>query len=97
MTETGIGARVTRREDQRFITGRGRYTDDIQLARQCHAVFLRSPYAHADITRIDTSAAGEAPAIASTPEPVPRSRMRRGRLGRRASASRASRQPRVVP
>ena len=42
MTDTGIGASVRRVEDQRFITGRGNYVDDIKLAGQCHAVFVRS-------------------------------------------------------
>ncbi|TFG80314.1 MAG: xanthine dehydrogenase family protein molybdopterin-binding subunit, partial [Chromatiales bacterium] len=54
---TGIGARVKRREDLRFITGRGRYTDDINQPRQTYAVFLRSPYARARLGAIDTSAA----------------------------------------
>ncbi|MBX6331767.1 MAG: molybdopterin-dependent oxidoreductase [Gemmatimonadaceae bacterium] len=55
-----IGARVTRREDLRFITGRGRYTDDITLPGTTYAAFVRSPYAHARITRIDTDAARRA-------------------------------------
>ena len=37
----GIGARVTRREDKRFITGKGRYTDDMAVAGMCHAAFVR--------------------------------------------------------
>ena len=57
MTATGIGAPVKRREDQRFITGNGRYTDDINRPGQTYAVFVRSPHAHAKIKRIDTSAA----------------------------------------
>ena len=52
MGDTGIGARVTRKEDQRFITGKGRYTDDINLKGQCHAYFVRSPHAHAAIKSI---------------------------------------------
>ena len=52
-----IGQSVRRREDGRFLTGRGQYTDDIVLARQTYAYFLRSPYAHALIKRIDTTAA----------------------------------------
>ena len=42
---TGIGAPVRRREDLRFITGQGRYTDDLTQPGQVYAVFLRSPYA----------------------------------------------------
>jgi len=57
MSDTGIGRPVRRREDVRFITGRGRYTDDIQLPNQCHAVFLRSPYPRARITSIDGAGA----------------------------------------
>ncbi len=50
---TGIGASVKRREDVRFITGSGTYTDDINQPGQTHAVFLRSPYARARIGAID--------------------------------------------
>ena len=49
MSDTGIGARVKRKEDQRFITGKGRYTDDINLKGQTYAYFVRSPHAHAAI------------------------------------------------
>ncbi len=52
----GIGVPVRRTEDRRFVTGRGRYTDDIRLDRQVHAAFVRSPYAHARINGIDASA-----------------------------------------
>ena len=63
MTDTGVGARVARKEDQRFIMGRGRYVDDIHLPRETHAYFLRSPHAHAKIEAIDTSAARAAPGV----------------------------------
>jgi len=53
----GIGARVKRKEDKRFITGKGRYTDDIRQENQAYAAFVRSPHAHARITGIDASAA----------------------------------------
>jgi carbon-monoxide dehydrogenase large subunit len=53
----GIGQPVTRKEDPRFLTGRGRYVADIDLARQAHAVFLYSPHAHARIRGIDITAA----------------------------------------
>ena len=55
MAATGIGAPVRRKEDLRFITGRGQYTDDINRPGQAHAYFLRSPHAHAEIRGIDTS------------------------------------------
>ena len=58
-----IGQSVERREDSRFLTGKGQYTDDISLPGQTHAFFLRSPYAHAKITSIDTSAAAKAPGV----------------------------------
>ncbi|MGA0778117.1 MAG: xanthine dehydrogenase family protein molybdopterin-binding subunit [Gemmobacter sp.] len=53
----GIGARVKRKEDKRFITGKGRYTDDIRMENQAYAAFVRSPHAHARVTGIDRSAA----------------------------------------
>jgi aerobic carbon-monoxide dehydrogenase large subunit len=59
----GIGAAVKRREDRRFLLGKGQYTDDIQLSRQSHAVFLRSHHAHARIVSIDASAASKAPGV----------------------------------
>ena len=57
MTSTGIGAPVRRKEDFRFITGKGQYTDDINRQGQAYAYFLRSPHAHATIKSIDASAA----------------------------------------
>src|SRR5215813_904835 len=60
---TGIGARVKRKEDQRFLTGTGRYVDDLPLARATHAYFLRSPHAHAKIKSIDVSAAKAMPGV----------------------------------
>ena len=58
---TGIGARVLRTEDKRFLTGTGRYVDDLPLARATYAYFLRSPHAHAKIKSIDTAAAKTMP------------------------------------
>lgn len=52
-----IGKSVKRLEDQRFITGQGKYTDDMQLPKMAYAFILRSPYANAAINSIDTSAA----------------------------------------
>ncbi|MEW2501975.1 xanthine dehydrogenase family protein molybdopterin-binding subunit [Amycolatopsis sp. NPDC047767] len=54
-----IGKVVRRKEDVRLITGRGRYVSDLQLPRMRHVAFLRSPFGHARITRLDASAARE--------------------------------------
>lgn len=59
----GIGARVVRKEDKRFITGKGRYTDDMIVPGMKHAHFLRSPHAHARIKSIDISAAEKMPGV----------------------------------
>ena len=61
--QTGIGARVKRKEDQRFLTGTGRYVDDLPLARATYAQFVRSPHAHAKIKSIDTTAAKAMPGV----------------------------------
>ena len=58
-----IGQALRRREDQRFLTGAGQYTDDVVLPGQTYAVFLRSPYAHARIKSIDTAQARKAPGV----------------------------------
>jgi aerobic carbon-monoxide dehydrogenase large subunit len=63
MSATGIGASVRRKEDQRFITGKGHYTDDISRPGQTHAYFVRSPHAHARIKHIDTTAAAGRPGV----------------------------------
>ncbi|HMB48119.1 MAG TPA: xanthine dehydrogenase family protein molybdopterin-binding subunit, partial [Afifellaceae bacterium] len=59
----GIGARVLRKEDKRFISGKGRYTDDMTVPGMCHAAFVRSPHAHARIGSIDASAAEAMPGV----------------------------------
>lgn len=59
----GIGARVVRKEDKRFITGKGRYVDDIKLTGMTHAYFIRSPHAHAKVKAIDSSAALKMPGV----------------------------------
>ena len=59
----GIGASVVRKEDRRFITGKGRYVDDIKLLGMTHAHFVRSPHAHAKVKSIDTSAAMKMPGV----------------------------------
>ncbi len=60
---TGIGASVKRKEDFRFLTGRGTYTDDINRPGQTYAYILRSPHAAADIVKIDTGKAAKAPGV----------------------------------
>src|SRR3954451_20292799 len=62
-TTNVIGSALKRREDYRFLTGTGTYTDDVKLDRQTYAVFVRSPHAHAKINRIDTSKAKQAPGV----------------------------------
>ena len=57
MSDQGIGASVRRKEDFRFLTGAGNYTDDINRPGQLYAYILRSPHAHAEIVGIDTSKA----------------------------------------
>ena len=52
-----IGQSVRRKEDVRFLTGAGQYTDDVTFPRQTYAYFLRSPHAHAKIRRIDAAKA----------------------------------------
>jgi len=58
-----IGKSVKRVEDKRFLTGKGRYTDDIVLPGMTYAYLVRSPYAHAKINSIDTSEAEKAPGV----------------------------------
>jgi len=59
----GIGQPVTRKEDPRFLTGRGRYVDDIDLSHQAHAALIYSPHAHALIKSIDKAAAEAMPGV----------------------------------
>ncbi len=63
LSNSPIGKPIARREDARFLTGAGQYTDDVVMARQTYAVFLRSPHAHARIRSIDTKAAAAAPGV----------------------------------
>jgi carbon-monoxide dehydrogenase large subunit len=63
MGETGIGAAVRRKEDFRFITGKGQYTDDISRPGQTCIAFVRSPHAHAKIKKIDATAAKGMPGV----------------------------------
>lgn len=59
----GVGQAVRRTEDFRFVTGHGRYTDDLHFPNEAHAAFHRSPHSHARIAAIDISAAKDAPGV----------------------------------
>lgn len=61
--QTGVGAPLRRREDQRLLRGNGEYSDDINLAGQAYAAMVRSPHAHADIRSVDIAAAQAAPGV----------------------------------
>jgi carbon-monoxide dehydrogenase large subunit len=63
MKQFGIGQPILRVEDRRFLTGYGRYLDDIVRPRQAHAVLLRSPHANARIRALDTRAAAAVPSV----------------------------------
>lgn len=63
MGHSGIGEAITRREDYRFLTGQGKYVDDINLMHQTHAWIVRSPYAHATINAVDTGNAADMPGV----------------------------------
>lgn len=61
--DSGIGASTKRREDVRFLTGAGNYTDDINIRGQAHVFFLRSDVAHGTLDNVDTSAAEGMPGV----------------------------------
>ena len=63
MGSEGIGARVLRKEDKRYITGKGKYTDDFKVPGQHYAAFVRSPHAHATIKSINKKAALAMPGV----------------------------------
>ena len=63
MSARMVGDPVRRKEDLRFLTGKGHYTDDINRPGQVYAVFVRSPHAHAEIKNIDTKRAAVAPGV----------------------------------
>ena len=63
MARYSISQPVTQVEAKRLLTGQGRYTDDIKLPFETHAVFLRSPHAHADIISMDTKTASNLPGV----------------------------------
>jgi carbon-monoxide dehydrogenase large subunit len=58
-----IGARIERKEDYRFLTGAGQFTDDLQLERQTCLVFVRSPHAHANVKSVGTAEAQKSPGV----------------------------------
>jgi carbon-monoxide dehydrogenase large subunit len=58
-----IGQSVRRKEDNRFLTGAGQYTNDVAVANATHAYFLRSPHAHANLRKVDTARAKAAPGV----------------------------------
>jgi len=62
-TRFGSGQSVKRLEDHQLLLGAGQYTNDVSLPNQSHLVFLRSPYPHAHITRLDTQAAKDMPGV----------------------------------
>ncbi len=63
MSTRVFGQRIKRNEDPRLLTGQALFTDDVQLPSMLHAAFVRSPYAHANILSVDTSAAREMPGV----------------------------------
>jgi carbon-monoxide dehydrogenase large subunit len=63
MSSQLIGARVQRKEDYRFLTGSGQYTDDVALPNQSYAAFVRSPHAHANLKKVDVQKARSAKGV----------------------------------
>src|SRR2546428_4254992 len=63
MSERLLGARVRRREDERLLTGHGRYVADVTLPGMLHVAVHRSPHAHARIVRIEAAAARRRPGV----------------------------------
>ena len=59
----GIGQAITRREDDRLLTGQGRFVDDLGEPGDLHLAFVRSPYAHARVAGVDTAEAGAMPGV----------------------------------
>ena len=58
-----VGSRVERKEDKKLLTGRGKYTADVNFIHQTHAYFVRSPHARAEIKKVDISKASKAPGV----------------------------------
>ena len=63
MQKFGIGQAATRYEDDRLLSGEGRYVEDVHVEDQCYAAFVRSPHAHAKITSIDPADASSLPGV----------------------------------
>ena len=63
VTVNGLGHSVRRKEDPRFLRGKGNYIDDLKLPGMLYMDIVRSPYAHAKITRIDASEALQIPGV----------------------------------
>jgi len=63
MGRFGTGQAIRRKEDERFLTGTGQYTDDIRLPQQSHLFVFRSPYAHGTITTLDIEEAIQSPGV----------------------------------
>ena len=63
MTSQAVGERIKRNEDPRLLTGRALFVDDISLPGMLHVAFVRSPYAHALIKKVDVSEAARAPGV----------------------------------
>src|SRR5690606_29098552 len=62
-SDTGIGAAILRKEDRRFLSGRGTYVSDVKRPNMTWAAFARSPHAHARLNGIDSSAALQVPGV----------------------------------
>src|SRR2546426_10055550 len=69
MGERLFGASVRRREDERLVTGRGRYVADVKLPGMLHVAVLRSPHAHARLVRIDADGARKRPGVVNVVVP----------------------------
>lgn len=67
-SQTGdwVGQSIRRKEDARLVRGRGKFVDDIKLLGMLHLVFVRSPYAHANITAVDVTEAEAMPGVVCT-------------------------------
>ena len=92
----GVGARVVRKEDKRFITGKGRYVDDIRLHGVTYAAFVRSPHAHAKVKGVDTAAAKAMISVGRRPTRSEK-RPHMGALKSCATVKAATMIPEIVP
>jgi aerobic carbon-monoxide dehydrogenase large subunit len=97
MREFDLGRAVPRTEDFKLLRGRGRYTDDIVLPRQCHLHVLRSPHAAARIRAMDTRAACAAPGVLLVLTGADAARDGLGTFASRVQRKRADGSPNFVP